>query len=137
MRLIGRFGDPRVQKRGRRVGGLLRYLYGPGKREEHVNPHIVAAWHGSGDVALFEPAPGPSGRLDFRHLVDKLEQPVRAGRHPPEQTVWHCSLRNHHSDRVLSDEQCGRIAAEVMARVGLTPHGDLSGVRWIAVRHDD
>jgi hypothetical protein len=32
---------PAVHQRGLRVGGLLRYLYGPGKREEHTNPHLV------------------------------------------------------------------------------------------------
>jgi hypothetical protein len=33
--------------RGVRVGGLIRYLYGPGKREEHTNPLLIAAWDGS------------------------------------------------------------------------------------------
>ncbi len=30
--------------RGGDVGGLLRYLYGPGRHNEHENPHLVAAW---------------------------------------------------------------------------------------------
>ncbi len=35
---------PAVHARGTNVGGLLRYLFGPGRREEHTDPHIVAAW---------------------------------------------------------------------------------------------
>jgi hypothetical protein len=128
---------PRVNDRGTRVGGLLRYLYGPGKRNEHVNPRVVAGWDGAGDLAALNPPVGPSGRLDFRRLVELLEQPVRAARHAPAQTVWHTSLRNHAQDRVLSDEQWGHIATELMAGVGLASHGDTNAVRWVAVRHDD
>jgi hypothetical protein len=51
--------------------------------------------------------------------------------------VWHASLRNHDSDRILSDEQWGHIAAEMMAGLGLAPHGDTAAVRWLAVRHDE
>jgi hypothetical protein len=80
---------PKVTARGTRVGGLVRYLYGPGKREEHTNPHLVAAWEGAKPLATLEPAVGLDGRLDFRQLVDLLEQPVRAGRNPPQRTVWH------------------------------------------------
>ncbi len=76
---------PRVQKRGTRVGGLLRYLYGPGKREEHLNPRIVAAWDGAGELSRLEPPVGPSGQRDYRRLVELLEQPIRAGRNPPAQ----------------------------------------------------
>jgi MobA/VirD2-like, nuclease domain len=128
---------PHVSDRGTRVGGLLRYLFGPGKRNEHTNPRIVGAWNGAGDLASLAPPVGASGRLDFRRLVELLEQPVQAARHAPAQTVWHTSLRNHAQDRILSDEQGGHIAAELMAGVGLAPHGDTNAVRWVAVRHDD
>ena len=91
---------PRVQQRGTRVGGLLRYLFGPGKREEHVNPRLVAAWDGAGALSALEPPVGVEGRRDVRDLIDMLEQPLRAARRAPTQTVWHCSLRNHRTDRV-------------------------------------
>ncbi len=121
--------------RGSRVGGLLRYLYGPGKREEHVNPHLVAAWDGSGPLSKMEPPLGPNRMRDFRRLIDLLEQPVRAGRNPPRKHVWHCSVRTHPTDRQLTDAQWAHIGAEVMARVGLAAHGDPRGVRWVAIRH--
>lgn len=126
---------PKVAPRGRRVGGLLRYLYGPGKREEHVNPHLVGAWDGAGGLDWLEPAVGLDGKRDFRHLVDLLEQPVRAGRNPPRKPVWHCSVRAHPTDRTLTDQQWAHIAGEVMAQAGLASHGDPRAVRWVAVRH--
>jgi hypothetical protein len=128
---------PRVHKRGRRVGGLLRYLYGPGKHEEHINPRIVAAWDGAGDLATLEPPITARGLRDYRPLVNLLEQPVRAGHNPPELTVWHCSLRNHETDPIMSDEWWGQRAAELVAGLGLAPTGDTAAVRWLAVRHDD
>jgi len=36
---------------------------------------------------------------------------------------------------LLSDQQWGHIAGEVMHAVGLAPHGDSRAVRWLAVRH--
>ncbi len=122
-------------ERGKRVGGLLRYLYGPGKREEHVDPHLVAAWDGAGPLHRLEPPVGLGGKRDFRRLVGLLEQPVRNGRNPPPEPVWHCSVRTHPSDRWLSDAQWAHIAGEVMAQAGLARHGDTRAVRWVAIRH--
>src|SRR3712207_1865965 len=121
--------------RGRRVGALLPYLYGPGKREEHVNPSLGAAWDGAGPLHQLVSPVRPAGKRDFRHLVGLLEQPVRNGRSPPPTPVWHCSIRTHPTDRWLSDAQWAHIAREVMAQAGLAPHGDTRGVRWVAVRH--
>lgn len=120
------------------LGRLLNYLFGPGKHKDHVNPRLVAAWAGAAsNLADLQPPFGPSGRPDLRRLTDQLEQPVRAGRRPPPIWVWHCSVRNHDSDRTLTDQQWGHIATEIMAAVGLAPHGDPNAVRWLAIRHDD
>ena len=34
----------RVLPRGENVRGVLHYLYGKGKQNQHVNPHLVAGW---------------------------------------------------------------------------------------------
>ena len=34
----------KVCPRGQDVAGLIRYLYGPGRREEHTDPHIIAGY---------------------------------------------------------------------------------------------
>lgn len=127
----------RVHDRGTRVGGLLHYLFGPGKCREHVNPHLVASWLGTEALPGLEPAVGADGKRDVRRLTELLEQPVRAARNPPRLTVWHCSLSAAREDRYLTDDQWAHIAGEVMAAVGLAPHGDGRAVRWIAVRHAD
>jgi hypothetical protein len=128
---------PKVAARGQHVGGLLRYLYGPGKREEHRDPRLVAAWAPERPLSSLEPTTGANGRLDVRTLARLLEQPVRAGRNPPAQPVWHCSVRNHASDRILTDTEWADVAREMVAGAGLAPHGDTSAVRWVAVRHAD
>ncbi|MDG4784898.1 relaxase [Micromonospora sp. WMMD1102] len=128
---------PAIHPRGTNVGGLLRYLFGPGKAEEHVNPHLVAAWSGPSQLPSLEPPIHASGRHDIRALARLLEQPVRAGRNPPLKFVWHASVRNHITDRILSDSQWAHIAAEIVAAVGIAPHGDPDAVRWVAVRHAD
>jgi hypothetical protein len=115
----------------------LYYLFGPGKCEEHVNPHLVAAWNTAPPLDQLQPPRDAAGRYDLRRLTDLLEQPVRAAIRPPQKTVWHCSIRNHPTDRILSDQRWAHIAGELMAAVGLAPHGDHRAVRWLAVRHAD
>lgn len=126
---------PAIHPRGRNVGGLLRYLFGPGRREEHTDAHLIAAWTQAGSLADLEPPADAQGRRDVRRLTELLEQPVSVGSKPPACPVWHCSIRTHPTDRLLSDGQWAHIAGEVMAAVGLAPHGDVGAVRWVAVRH--
>lgn len=126
---------PAVHARGRNVGGLLRYLFGAGRREEHTDAHLIAAWETAGSLAELEPPTDAAGRREVRRLTQLLEQPVAVGWKPPARPVWHCSIRAHPTDRVLTDAQWAHIAAEVMAAVGLAPHGDPRAVRWVAVRH--
>jgi hypothetical protein len=103
------------------VAGLLYYLFGPGRHEEHRNPRLVAAWDGASDLTTLQPPRNADGKHSMKQLIDLLEQPVRAGRRPPDKTVWHCSVRNHATDRTLSDQQRQHIAGEIMAAVGLAP----------------
>jgi hypothetical protein len=119
--------------RGTDAGRLLRYLYGPGKANEHTDPHLVA---GFGDPAELEPDRRPDGSPDLRRLAGLLAQPLAAlngsGYAKP---VWHCAVRAAPQDRLLSDAEWARVAAQVMHRTGLAPEGDDLGVRWVAVRH--
>jgi hypothetical protein len=122
--------------RGGRPNGLIRYLYGPGKREEHTDPHIVAGWR---DPAELEPRPRADGRRDFRRLNGLLNQPHAAlGPRGLDRPVWHCVVRAAPEDRMLSDDEWGRLARDIMDRTGLAPRGqDDDAVRWVAVRHAD
>jgi hypothetical protein len=119
--------------RGTNAARLLHYLYGPGKANEHTDPHLVA---GFGDPAELEPGRRPDGYCDLRRLAGLLAQPLAALNGANYATpVWHCSLRAAPGDRLLSDAEWAQIAERVMHRTGFAPEGDDLGVRWVAVRH--
>ena len=119
--------------RGANAGRLLRYLYGPGKANEHVDPHLVA---GFGDPGELEPERRPDGSWDLSRLTGLLAQPLAALAGPGyDKPVWHCAVRAAPGDRMLSDAEWARIAAGIMDRAALAPEGDDLGVRWVAVRH--
>ncbi|MEU2223368.1 relaxase/mobilization nuclease domain-containing protein [Streptomyces sp. NPDC018347] len=124
---------PRVHTRGTRTIGLLHYLYGPGTHEEHIDPHLVAAWDG------LAPDPGRDPDATYGDLQRLLDQPVMAlpeSRRPAEH-VWHLSVRAAPEDPILSDEQWGEIARRMVAATGIAPDGDDAACRWAAVRHAD
>ncbi|MHC3471516.1 relaxase/mobilization nuclease domain-containing protein [Streptomyces sp. 7R007] len=124
---------PRVHARGTRTIGLLHYLYGPGTHEEHVVPHLVAAWDG------LAPDPDRDPGATYGDLQRLLDQPVMAlpeSRRPAEH-VWHLSVRAAPEDPILSDEQWGEIARRMVAATGIAPDGDDAACRWAAVRHAD
>jgi hypothetical protein len=128
--VIGKISDPR----GTRVGGLLYYLFGPGRREEHTDPHLIAGWR---DPAELEPPLRPDGRRDFRRLSGLLrQQHAVLGPRGFDRPVWHCAVRAAPEDRTLSDDEWAQIAGDVMHQTGLAPVGrDDDAVRWVAVRH--
>ncbi|WP_405735032.1 mobilization protein [Streptomyces sp. NBC_01537] len=124
---------PSVHKPGTRTIGLLAYLYGPGKREEHVDPHLVASFDG------FAPDPGRDSSATLKDLQLLLDQPVQAlpENSRPGKHVWHCSVRAAADDRLLSDDEWGEIARRVVAATGIDSGGGEPACRWAAVRHAD
>ncbi|PGH49552.1 mobilization protein, partial [Streptomyces sp. Ru87] len=119
---------------GKDTGGLIRYLYGPGRANEHTDPHLVASFDG------FAPDPGraedftATRKLLVADLDLHLKQAKRLGR-APKRHVWHCSVRAAQSDRILSDQEWGDIARRVVQATGIAPEDDPDGCRWVAVRH--
>jgi hypothetical protein len=124
----------KICPRGQDLAGLIRYLYGTGRREEHTDPHIIAGYR---DPAGLEPPLRASGSRDFRRLVGLLRLPHDAlGKWGYAKPVWHCSVRAAPEDRMLSDSEWAGIARDVMHRTGLCPRGEEDdAVRWIAIRH--
>ena len=51
--------------RGTDAGRLLYYLFGPGRANEHVNPHLIAGFDESAQLA---PARRQNGSYDLRRL---------------------------------------------------------------------
>ncbi|MFF3750525.1 relaxase/mobilization nuclease domain-containing protein [Streptomyces sp. NPDC002018] len=119
-------------RRGSRTHGLLAYLYGPGKRDEHTDPHLVGSWDG------FAPDPGRDPEATLARLAAALDLRVKqAGTRAPAQHVWHCSVRTDPGDRLLSDDEWNTVARRLVQAVNLVPQGDPDGCRWVAVRHAD
>ncbi|MFI6579366.1 relaxase/mobilization nuclease domain-containing protein [Nocardiopsis sp. NPDC050513] len=114
--------------RGQDTLGLLRYLYGPGRANEHTDPHLVAAWR-----ALGVPDPGRDPDADLSVLARRLDRFVR-----PEvrRHVWHCAVRVAPTDRPLTDTEWDHVARKIAAAGGVAPLGDDRGCRWVALRHD-
>ncbi|MGW6878523.1 mobilization protein [Streptomyces xanthophaeus] len=124
---------PKKAETGSTTIDLLDYLFGPGERDEHVDPHLVAGW----DPDLPCPARTPD-RMTLADLALLLDAPVEALRGPkPEDHVWHISVRNHADDRLLSDAEWAEVAAAMVHAAGIAEHGDEQACRWIAVRHAD
>ncbi|WP_239516421.1 MULTISPECIES: mobilization protein [unclassified Streptomyces] len=124
---------PSVNDPGSRTIGLLAYLYGPGKHEEHTDPHLVASFDG------MSPDPGRDPKATLKDLQQLLDQPVEAlPEHArPAKHVWHTSVRATAGDRILSDEEWGEIARRVVAATGIDPGDGEPACRWAAVRHAD
>jgi len=130
--MIAKISDPR----GERVAGLIYYLFGPGRRDEHTDPHLIAGWRHPTEL---EPPLRPDGRRDFRRLYGLLQQPHAAlGPRGFDRPVWHCAVRAAPEDRHLSDAEWAQIAGDIMHRTGLAPSGqEDDAVRWVTVRHGD
>lgn len=118
--------------RGSGMTGLVQYLAGPGKRNEHTDPHLVAgdgavmAW--SDDSELNRPAAARIGaHLDGARRATGTEV---SGGH-----VWHASLALPAGDGRLSDETWAAITTEFVESMGFGDSGGKAGCRWAAVRH--
>jgi len=117
--------------------GLIAYLFGPGRRDEHTNPHIVAAWDMGG-----APDPGRDPAATYSQLARRLDHHVdlrtrELGGKKPPQHVWHCPVRTAPGDRSLTDAEWTEVARRVVHATGIAPDGDERACRWIAVRHAD
>lgn len=50
----------------------MRYLYGPGRHNEHENPRLVASWCGNDPAALGRLQPPETGGVfDVRGLTER------------------------------------------------------------------
>lgn len=119
--------------RGDRMAGLMTYLVGAGRANEHTEPHLVAgdeammAWHDDAEL----------GRDSALAIARHLDRPRKAfdvdvkGGH-----VWHCSLSLRAEEGTLTDEQWNAIANDFVREMGFDDHeGTKAPCRWVAVRH--
>lgn len=100
--------------KGRKAVGAILYDFGPGRRDEHVNPRIVA-----GNVT--------GTPMQVARAID------HTARQRPEikSPIWRTSLSLPDEDGVLPDAQWAEIATAFVADMGF------DGAPWVAVRHGD
>jgi hypothetical protein len=119
--------------RGDRMSGLMTYLAGPGRSNEHTEPHLVAgdpallAWHDDAELGR-DAALSIARHLDKPRAVFGLE--VQGGH------VWHCSLSLRADEGQRTDEDWQKIANDFMKAMEFDdPDDPKAPCRWVAVRH--
>jgi len=126
-----------AKMRGSRTYGLVYYLMGPGRSNEHVDPRVIAGYKPADQLNPPGRSDGRAG-ADIRDLVAALDRPVRRlGERAPDKHVFHTVIANRPEDPVLSDEQWADVAYDLMRELGLagTDQG-ARDIRWVAIRHD-
>jgi hypothetical protein len=137
---------PNIVKGGR-MAGLVVYLCGPGRANEHTEPHLVG-----GDGLLLDvykdaelnrqSALAIAGYLDKPRRISGTEitAPARdasgnvVGRKAAH--VWHCSLALEPGEGPLADGQWQAISTDFMNEMGFTEIGSgRSAARWAAIHH--
>lgn len=121
----------------------MRYLIGPGRSNEHTDPHLVAGdpvlleWHDDAELGV-DAATGIARHLDRPRTAYGVTVP---GGH-----VWHCSLALRAEEGLLTDERWAAIATDFVTAMGFddpTNQKDPDSMqgagkapcRWVAVRH--
>ena len=135
------------------TGGLMRYLVGPGRANEHENPHVIAGsrdivrkW-GDWETISLSQASEIATRLDaYMHETGTFPTGKVRRFNPAtgavewngeiEAThVWHCSLSLSPEEAALGDEIWGRIASDFMSEMGFTGTDAKAPCRWVAIHH--
>lgn len=100
--------------KGKKAVGAILYDFGPGRRDEHVNPRFV-----EGNV--------PGLPLQVARMIDHTAKLRPEIANP----IWRCSLSLPDEDGVRSDQEWGEIAAKFIGEMGF------ASAPWVAVRHGD
>ena len=134
--------------RGQKMSGLIYYLQGPGKHNEHTNPHMVAGrggaverfmWSTDGTVRMLskDDAAAIAQELDEPHVLHETKVPwvdpkrkkaalaegnsevqARKIARVEDANVWQCSLALRSDEGPLGDEVWGKIAEDFMREMG-------------------
>jgi hypothetical protein len=136
---------PNVTRGGKTVG-VLRYLVGKGKREEHEHPHLVAGSPEAVRMATERELSAADAGALARFLDEPREQfgtkvtvaeRDQQGRvmGTRDAHVWHCSLALHPDEPDLSDERWGEICEQFVSEMGFAGERAAAQCRWVAIRH--
>ena len=134
--------------RGGNTRGVLLYLVGPGKREEHQDPQLVAGAPetlriagerllGAGDAAaLARFLDEPREQFGTRVTIAERDGEGRVVG-ARDAHVWHCSLSLHPEEPDLSEERWSEVCEEFVAAMGFGGADPGAQCRWVAIRHGE
>lgn len=115
------------------MSGLVTYLVGGGRHNEHTEPHLVAgddalmAWYDDAKLSR------DSGLAIARHLDRPRvarDVDVKGGH------VWHASLSLRAEEGIKTDAEWNAIATDFVAAMGFDDNdGTKAPCRWVAIRH--
>ncbi|MCH6472597.1 relaxase/mobilization nuclease domain-containing protein [Sinomonas terrae] len=123
---------PNVTK-GERMVGLINYLVGPGRANEHRDQRLVAA----SDIIVGAEAGQPLDAESALKLGREMDIPkaVFGAGKPGAKHVLHISLSLPADEGQLDDEAWGKIAHGFAERMGFTGADGKPPCRWIAIHH--
>jgi hypothetical protein len=134
------------------MAGLMRYLFGPGRANEHTEQHLVAGdplimmkWGDWSELSM-------SQATEMGHTLDSnmtsrgmdVTGPIRNYNAETGETevvgqghnhVWHCSLSLSPEEGPLSEEKWAGIAQDFMDAMGFTEASGKAPCQWVAVHH--
>lgn len=119
--------------RGDRMAGLVKYLVGEGRHNEHTEPHLVA-----GDQALMQWYDDAELNAESAGAIARhLDRPRTAmGVDVPGGHVWHVSLSLRATEAARTDQEWAAIAHDFVAGMGFDDNdGSKAPCRWVAIRH--
>ena len=136
--------------RGGDIGGLMSYLAGPGRSNEHIEQHLIAGdaavmtMYGTDtldrtaatEIAQSLNAPRREFGVEVTRLlthVDPDSGETVASR--VDGSVWHCSLSLGAEEGQLTDDRWAAIAEDFVTRMGFAGDAVKADCRWVAVRH--
>jgi len=139
---------PNIVKGGD-MPGLLRYLVGRGRANEHTNPHVIGGdgimQSLYGDELGLRDAARIAAYLDEPRTTYSVEMRTRTHVQDPEtgerletgwknQHVWHASLSLPPGE-VLSEQQWEQVSREFMDGMAFTAESGHAPARWVAIHH--
>jgi hypothetical protein len=109
---------------------LIRYLFGPGKANEHTDQRVIT----SGIVMGVEEGRSlsPAEIVELGAALDSANDVYRSN--PAGGHIWHLSLSLPAADRRLTDDQWAEIAHKTMEDLGFEGKGG-EPAAWVAVGH--
>src|ERR1019366_2820698 len=111
---------------------LIRYLFGPGKANEHTDQRVITSGLVMGGEAL---AGGNLSKQQVADLGAGLDAAHETfGTDPKGGHILHLSLSLPPGGRHLSDDQWGEVANKAMTALGFESDG-VQPAAWVAVGH--